>query len=103
MPLFKYNGRTARGEAVGGSLESESAEALANHLFARGITPTDIKAAAVSEDVAQDLWRRLGGGRPTLTDLILFSRQMYSITKAGLAAAARPAEHCGVDTECGAA
>ena len=84
MPLFKYNGRTARGDAVGGSLESESAEALANHLFARGITPTDIKAAAVSEDVAQDLWRRLGGGQPTLTDLILFSRQMYSITKAGL-------------------
>jgi MSHA biogenesis protein MshG len=31
-----------------------------------------------------ELWRRLGGGRPNLTDLILFSRQMYSITKAGV-------------------
>ena len=89
MPLFKYNGRTTRGEAVDGSLESDSAEALANHLFARGITPTEIKPVAPSQDVAADLWRRLGGGRPTLTDLILFSRQMYSITKAGLAAAAR--------------
>jgi MSHA biogenesis protein MshG len=84
MPLFKYHGRTARGDAVAGSLESESAEALANHLFARGITPTDIKPAGASQDVVLDLWRRLGGGKPDLTDLILFSRQMYSITKAGL-------------------
>lgn len=84
MPLFKYNGRTARGDAIAGSLESDSAEALANHLFARGITPIEIKPAAASQDAAIDLWRRLGGGRPTLTDLILFSRQMYSVTKAGL-------------------
>jgi MSHA biogenesis protein MshG len=28
--------------------------------------------------------RRLGGGRPKTTDLVLFSRQMYSITKSGL-------------------
>jgi MSHA biogenesis protein MshG len=84
MALFKYSGRTARGDAVAGSLESDSPEALANHLFARGITPTDIKPVAASQDVAADLWRRLGGGRPNLTDLILFSRQMYSITKAGL-------------------
>jgi MSHA biogenesis protein MshG len=84
MPLFKYSGRTARGDAVAGSLESESAESLASHLFARGITPTDIKPISAAEDATLDLWRRLGGGRPDLTDLILFSRQMYSITKAGL-------------------
>jgi MSHA biogenesis protein MshG len=84
MPVFKYNGRTARGDAVAGSLESDSAESLASHLFARGITPTEIKPITVSEDAALDLWRRLGGGRPDITDLILFSRQMYSITKAGL-------------------
>jgi MSHA biogenesis protein MshG len=84
MPLFKYSGRTARGDAVAGSLESDSAESLASHLFARGITPTDIKPISAAESATLDLWRRLGGGRPDLTDLILFSRQMYSITKAGL-------------------
>jgi MSHA biogenesis protein MshG len=84
VPLFKYSGRTTRGEAVAGSLESESAEALANHLFARGITPVDIKPVAATQDAALELWRRFGGGRPSLTDLILFSWQMYSITKAGL-------------------
>jgi MSHA biogenesis protein MshG len=84
MPTFRYNGRTSRGEAVVGSLESDSAEALATHLFARGITPTDIKPVVESNDVLADLWRRLGGGQPTITDLILFSRQMFSITKAGV-------------------
>jgi MSHA biogenesis protein MshG len=84
MPAFRYNGRTTRGEAVAGSLDSESAETLATHLFARGITPIDIEPVAVTHDVLGELWQRLGGGRPTITDLILFSRQMYSITKAGV-------------------
>ena len=84
MPAFHYSGRTTRGEAVAGSLDSESAETLATHLFARGITPIDIKPVVVTRDVVGELWRRLGGGHPTITDLILFSRQMYSITKAGV-------------------
>jgi type II secretory pathway component PulF len=46
MPTFRYSGRTARGEAVAGSLDAESTEALAAHLFTRGITPTHIRPAA---------------------------------------------------------
>jgi len=84
MALYRYNGRTVRGEAVAGAIDAESPEALATHLFARGITPTQIRPAAASQDVLGDLWRRLGGGQPKVTDLILFSRQMYAITKAGL-------------------
>jgi MSHA biogenesis protein MshG len=84
VPTFRYNGRSARGEAVAGSLDADSPEALATHLFARGITPIDIAPVVESHDVVADLWRRLGGGKPTITDLILFSRQMYSITKAGV-------------------
>jgi MSHA biogenesis protein MshG len=84
MPAFRYSGRSSRGDAVSGVLEAESPESLANHLFERGITPIDIQAASVSQDVMLDLWHHLGGGRPTLNDLILFSRQMFSITKAGI-------------------
>lgn len=84
MPAFRYSGRSNRGDAVSGVLEAESPESLANHLFERGITPIDIQAASISQDVLQDLWQRLGGGRPSMNDLILFSRQMFSITKAGI-------------------
>ena len=84
MALYRYSGRSARGEAVAGSLEAESPEALAGHLFARGITPTKIEAASTSEAALGEFWRKLGGGKPTLTDIILFSRQMYAINKAGV-------------------
>jgi MSHA biogenesis protein MshG len=84
MALYRYSGRSARGEAVAGALEAESPEALAGHLFARGITPTKIEAASTSEAALGEFWRKLGGGKPTLTDIILFSRQMYAINKAGV-------------------
>jgi MSHA biogenesis protein MshG len=82
--MYSYTGRTPRGEAVKGALEAETPEALANHLFTRGITPTKIQPVGASDDVLKDLWQKMGGGRPKLNDLILFSRQMYAVTKAGL-------------------
>ncbi len=84
MPAFRFQGRNTRGEAVAGVLEADSADSLADHLFARGITPTDITAATPSEDIVEQTWRRLGGGRPSANDLIMFSRQMYALTKSGL-------------------
>lgn len=84
MATFRYDGRTIRGEPISGTLEADSQEALANHLLARGITPTQIEQAAAQHDVLEDLWHRLGGGRPKAADLILFARQMYAVTKAGL-------------------
>ncbi len=84
MATFRYTGRTSRGDTVNGVLEAETPESLANHLFANGITPTDIRPASGSQDVLQDLWQRLGGGRPKITDLILFSRQMHAVTQAGI-------------------
>lgn len=84
MQTFRYTGRTARGEAVSGALEADSAEALADHLFTRGITPTEIKPVGGSQDALAQLWRLVGGGQPKIGDLILFSRQMHAITKAGL-------------------
>ena len=84
MPAFKFQGRNARGEAIDGVLDADSADSLADHLFARGITPTDIAPAKASDDVVEQTWRRLGGGRPGANDLIMFSRQMYALTKSGL-------------------
>ena len=84
MATFRYSGRTPRGDTVTGVLEAESPESLADHLFARGVTPTDIQPTTGSQDVLLDIWQRLGGGRPKLSDLILFSRQMHAITRAGL-------------------
>lgn len=85
MPMFAYKGRSLRGEAVSGQLEGDSAEAVASRLFNSGVTPIDIVAANVQEKKeAGELWRKFGGGKPRTADLIMFSRQMYTITKSGI-------------------
>jgi MSHA biogenesis protein MshG len=85
MPIFAYKGRSLRGEAVSGQLEGETAEAVATRLFNSGVTPIEITAAKDKEQAnVGELWRRLGGGKPKTSDLIMFSRQMYTITKSGI-------------------
>ena len=81
---YRYRGRSGRGALVTGRLEAESVDAVAARLMNLGITPLEIAADAAAHATVTELWQRLGGGRPTTADLVLFSRQMYSITKSGL-------------------
>jgi len=87
MPLFEYTGRNRRGEAVSGQLESANADAVATQLFNNGITPIDILPASVRRDVFSSLrgWRaRFDEKKVGLVDLVFFSRQMYTLLKAGV-------------------
>jgi len=85
MPIFAYKGRSLRGEAVSGQLEGDTADAVASRLFNSGVTPIDIAAVGAQERAeAGELWRKLGGGKPRTADIIMFSRQMYTITKSGI-------------------
>lgn len=84
MPLFAYRARNSRGDAIKGEIEAASADALATQLINSGNTPIEIKETQPKKDVWGDLKRRLGTGKPTLDDLILFCRQMYTLTKAGV-------------------
>jgi MSHA biogenesis protein MshG len=83
MSSFRYRGRSGRGELIAGRLEADSLDAVAARLFNLGITPLEIAESSGSVTVA-DMLKRLGAGRPSIADLVLFSRQMYAITKAGL-------------------
>jgi len=84
MSNFKYRGRSGRGETITGRLDAESVDAAAARLLNLGITPLDIVADGVESTSVSDLLQRLGAGKPTSADLVLFARQMFSITKAGL-------------------
>jgi MSHA biogenesis protein MshG len=85
MPLFQYKGRNQRGEAVRGHLEAVSPDAVAAQLMNSGVIPIDIGVTQVREDVFAGLKARLAAStRITLTDLSLFSRQMYTLLKAGV-------------------
>ncbi|MCR4347467.1 MAG: type II secretion system F family protein [Sulfuricaulis sp.] len=85
MALFHYKGRNQRGEAVRGHLEAASSDAVAAQLMNSGVIPIDIGVAQVREDILGALKARLAASTPiTLTDLSLFSRQMYTLLKAGV-------------------
>jgi len=84
MALYRYRGRSARGELITGRLEGESVDAVAGRILNLGITPIEISPDLIEHINLQQLLQRLGAGRPGTTDLALFARQMHSITKAGL-------------------
>ena len=84
MSNFRYRGRSGRGDLITGRLEADDIDAVASRLLNLGITPLEIAPDAARGATVQELLQRLGAGRPSTADLVLFSRQMYSITKAGL-------------------
>ncbi len=85
MAEFFYRGRSPRGELVTGTLSGSSAEAVAARLINTGVTPVEIRdAERKSAMTVEELWVKLGGGRPTTKDLVIFCRQMHTITRTGL-------------------
>ncbi|MDX5371613.1 MAG: type II secretion system F family protein [Pseudomonadaceae bacterium] len=86
MSQFRYTGRDAQGGKVSGTLQSTSRDSLASELLAQQITPLTIEeqAAQGSEDVLATLQEKLRRRRVDLEELIIFCRQMYSLSKAGV-------------------
>ncbi len=87
MPVFAYKGRSARGELVQGTLEGADSGAIADQLLNTGITPTEIKISqnARTKEEGPSLWQRLSQNRSVdPLELMLFSRQMYTLLKAGV-------------------
>ena len=85
MPYFAYKGRNARRELVRGKLESADSATVADQLFNTGITPIDINPAG--EPVLQEIQNWVSGmfaDKVRHVDLLLFSRQMYTLLKAGV-------------------
>ena len=85
MPQFSFKGRNTRGELVTGTLEGADAGVIADQLFNTGITPVDIRSSqrVLSGEVPQ-WWKNLNRRKATLLDLMLFSRQMHTLLKAGV-------------------
>jgi len=85
MPLFAYRGRGARGELVTGTIEAADQGAVADQLFTTGVTPVDITQTQALSDSGEPGWlAKLSEPRVTLVDIMLFSRQMYTLLKAGV-------------------
>ncbi len=69
-----------------GVLENSDSGAVADQLMNSGVSPIEITATAgpKEESSAASWFRRVVAERVTLEDLLLFSRQMYTLLKAGV-------------------
>jgi len=86
VPFFSYKARNASGELLTGVMEGADSGAVADQLFSTGATPVEIlvtkKAATTGADIGW--WQRLTEKKVSSMDVQLFSRQLYTLLKAGV-------------------
>ncbi|WP_153131393.1 type II secretion system F family protein [Dechloromonas hortensis] len=86
MANFAYKGRDAAGKLVEGVLDGASAGSVADILLGRGLTPISIQPARGKAVKAGggDLALALFKPRVEHVDILLFSRQIHTLLKAGV-------------------
>jgi MSHA biogenesis protein MshG len=84
MAYFAYKARNSSGELVRGVLESADSGAAATQLFGLGITPVEITPTKARDTGGPGMFSGLLKEKVTALDLMLFSRLMYTLLKAGV-------------------
>ncbi|EGR8991783.1 MSHA biogenesis protein MshG [Vibrio vulnificus] len=83
MATFHYQGRTLDGNKTNGEIDAVTSEAAAEQLMNRGIIPVSITQGKTGSGLDFDLNALFAPAVP-LEILVLFCRQLYSLTKAGV-------------------
>lgn len=85
MAIYDWRGRNNRGEAVNGQLEAMTEGGVADQLKTIGIVPVFIAPAKAVEEANTENWFARLNRKPIVDeDLMIFSRQMYTLNKAGV-------------------
>ncbi len=84
MARFEYRGRLPSGAARAGEIEAVSPAAAARALAEDGIVPIDIVAIGERPAAAKPRLGLLASRPPGLEDLLLFTRQIYALERAGV-------------------
>lgn len=82
MARYSYQARNGQGQEVRGDLEAPSQAAVADSLIRRSLVPVKIELAA--EKAESFDFKKLFERAIELDELVIFSRQMYALTKAGV-------------------
>ncbi|NOH64582.1 type II secretion system F family protein [Vibrio sp. RE88] len=83
MPVFSYQGRNLDGTAATGQVDAPNEEAAAESLINKGVIPTSITLGGGGRAFEFDIRSLLTPSIP-LEVLVIFCRQLYSLTKAGV-------------------
>lgn len=84
MPTFTYDGRDVNGNLVAGERFADSEDHLSGSLLKEGITPIHINIKTSEVSAFDQIKNLFAKRRVKSTDLALFTRQMYTLSKAGV-------------------
>lgn len=84
MAIFEFKGRNVEGRLITGQLDASSQDAAVNQLLGRGVTPIEIKEFIEQLSLSERFARATNRGRVETVELIMFCRQMHTITRAGI-------------------
>lgn len=84
MAVYEFKGRNAEGRLITGQVDASSQDAAVNQLLGRGITPVDISEFIEQLSFSERFARATNRGRVEKVELIMFCRQMHTITRAGI-------------------
>ena len=84
MPNYAFKGRSGAGQAVDGEIEGTNSNVVAELLMDRGVTPISIIEKKVQVDVFELLKERFDLARISVEELLMFTRQMGGLIKAGV-------------------
>ena len=81
---FTWSGRDAQRQVVTGTLEAQTPGHVADWLIGTGVTPLVIEPIRQVQEAGDVLARLLGRDRIGPVALMMFSRQMYTLMRAGI-------------------
>lgn len=85
MEVYEYVGRNRRGESIRGTVESASSQAVASWLMESEIFPVNIRLQqALRTERPEWLVKLFGEEKVSAVDLLLFTRQMANMMRAGM-------------------
>ncbi len=85
MAIYDWRGRNNRGEAVDGQMDAMTEGGVADQLKTIGVVPVYIALAKAVAEVKTENWFDRLNRKPVVDeDLMVFSRQMYTLNKAGV-------------------
>ena len=85
MAIYTWRGRNSRGEAVDGQLEAMTESGVVDQLKSIGVAPVHIAIAAAVRAPSAESWLVRMNRKPVVVeDILVFSRQMYTLNKAGV-------------------
>ncbi len=84
MAIFEFKGRNTEGRLIVGQLDASTPDAAANQLLGRGITPVEVKAFVETLSISERFARATNSGKVEPNELIMFCRQMHTISRAGI-------------------